>query len=81
VLNRWVRFRGEPIRVGSGSEADMTTHIRHVCFAPEKRHKYRDALGRALLPCPIIQISTCSAISRASSISIPRYLTVLSIFV
>ncbi len=30
---------------------------------------------------PVIQMSTCSAISSASSISIPRYLTVLSIFV
>jgi len=30
---------------------------------------------------PVVQTSTCSAIARASSTSIPRYLTVLSIFV
>jgi len=30
---------------------------------------------------PVVQTSTCSAMARASSTSIPRYLTVLSIFV
>ena len=30
---------------------------------------------------PVVQTSTCSAMARASSTSMPRYLTVLSIFV
>jgi hypothetical protein len=69
-----------------GSKGDMTIRVRHVCFAPERRHlttcpRCRATLGRALLPCLLFQISTCSAIARASSISIPRYLTVLSISV
>ncbi len=36
--------------------------------------------GRALAPCPQVQMSTFSAISKASSTSMPKYLTVLSIF-
>jgi hypothetical protein len=30
---------------------------------------------------PVVQTSTCSAMARASSTSMPRYLTMLSIFV
>ena len=37
--------------------------------------------GRAFLLCPVLQTSTCSAMARASSTSIPRYRTVLSILV
>jgi hypothetical protein len=37
--------------------------------------------GRARPLCPVIQTSTCSAMARASSTSMPRYLTVLSILV
>src|SRR5262249_11917006 len=43
----------------------------------------RDGQGGAKLVCfaPAIRTSTCSAIARATSTSIPRYLTVLSILV
>ena len=37
--------------------------------------------GRAFLLCPVLQTSTCSAMARASSTSMPRYRTVLSILV
>src|SRR6516162_4067119 len=36
-------------------------------------------MGRAGALCPVRQTSTCSAIARASSTSMPRYRTVLSI--
>ena len=43
---------------------------------------YRNRTGAEQLPLhPSFQTSTCSAIARASSTSMPRYRTVLSIFV
>ena len=37
--------------------------------------------GRVFLLCPVLQTSTCSAMARASSTSMLRYRTVLSILV
>ena len=39
----------------------------------------KDSDGQSGLLCPMVQTSTCSAMARASSTSMPRYLTVLSI--
>jgi len=41
----------------------------------------RARTGRAGPLCPVFQTSICSAVERASSTSMPRYLTVLSILV
>src|SRR6202040_2682278 len=58
---------------------------RQVTGTPVEVRSWRDAaqMERAEHVCSarVIQTSTCSAMARASSTSMPRYLTVLSIFV
>ena len=60
---------------------------RPVELTPPKATAKADMVepgGRATAPTPLAlcaQISTCSDMARASSISMPRYRTVLSIFV
>src|SRR5262249_27980773 len=45
---------------------------------PVVAHNGPSPRGRACPLCPVFQTSTCSAIERASSTSMPRYRTVLS---
>jgi hypothetical protein len=52
------------------------TLLSEFCFTTPNA---KDSDGQSGLLCPRVQTSTCSAMARASSTSMPRYLTVLSI--
>ena len=52
------------------------TLLSEFCFTTANAN---DSDGQSGLLCPMVQTSTCSAMARASSTSMPRYLTVLSI--
>jgi hypothetical protein len=64
--------------VGSLHLADVGPRCPNVCCWPQAAEERRAEHVRS---ARVLQTSTCSAIAIASSTSIPRYLTVLSILV
>jgi hypothetical protein len=71
-----------PCRDGAGNPANLTRQLLEETLANVRKwHIPERADGAKPVGfAPVVQMSTCSAIARASSTSTPRYLTVLSIF-
>ena len=62
---------------GARSKSEVVLGSVHFRLSPRNRHCRAEHIRSAR----VFQTSTCSAIARASSTSMPRYLTVLSILV